>query len=74
MKTLTVAIEDETFERAKRMAAERHLSVEALIGELLTGKTPPRSLHWLEECFRLMDQADGDSRGATWTRDDLYNA
>jgi len=73
MKTVMVAIEDETLERARRLAAQRHISVDDLIGEMLSERTPKRSPHWLEECFRLMDRANGDSRGATWTRDDLYN-
>jgi hypothetical protein len=28
---------------------------------------------WLEECFELMDKAQGDSQGRRWTREELYD-
>ncbi|EFK96831.1 hypothetical protein LDC_1138 [sediment metagenome] len=28
---------------------------------------------WFEECERLMDKAQGDSKGKKWTRADLYD-
>lgn len=28
---------------------------------------------WLEECFALMDKAQGDSQGQRWTREELYD-
>ena len=73
MKKLVVSMEDEAFERAERMAAQRHLSVDDLIAQVFSETTPRRSPDWLEECFRLMDRANGDSRGVTWTRADLYH-
>ncbi|MCX7044750.1 MAG: hypothetical protein NTX50_04580 [Candidatus Sumerlaeota bacterium] len=74
MKTIIITIEDETLERTRQLAAKRHISVDELIGKALAGKTPKRShrYSWLDECFAIMDRANGDSHGAIWKRSDLH--
>lgn len=45
----------------------------ALIRELLKKHVlKNRETSWLNECFKKMDKAKGDSKGKKWTREELY--
>ncbi len=40
---------------------------------LLEQTVRSQSDDWLEECFRLMDRARGNSEGRKWNRKEVYN-
>jgi hypothetical protein len=61
-------------DRAKRQYAEKQqTSLNAIIRTMLEQTVRPQSEAWLEEAFKLMDRANGNSNGQSWTREDLYH-
>jgi hypothetical protein len=48
------------------------MSLNALLRKLLKATVEPESPDWLEHCFLQMDQANGDSGGKKWNREELY--
>ncbi len=75
MCNITISLEDDLLKIGRRYAQERHLSLNALIRQLLTKtvlKTEKKE--WLAECFAAMDKAKGNSRGKKWSREELYRA
>lgn len=52
--------------------AHRHnTTLEDLVRQLLDRELAADSAAWVDALFARMDEAGGDSRGATWSRDDL---
>lgn len=74
MPNVTISIPDNVLKSGREYARKRRSSLNALIRELLM-KTVlrPSQSGWLEECFRLMDKAQADSKGRQWRRDELYD-
>ncbi|MDR3200038.1 MAG: hypothetical protein LBT68_01155 [Spirochaetales bacterium] len=73
MKNITLAIDDQTLELGREYAKKQNVSFNALVRRLVEQTVKPSSGDdWLEETFRLMDKARGNSRGKKWTREDLY--
>ena len=72
MKNVTLALDDKVVE-AGRAYAERHqTTLNALVRELLVRAVGPDRRAAISEMMRLMDAYPGHSRGARWTRDELY--
>lgn len=73
MPNVTLSIAEDIL-RAGREYAEKHrLSLNALIRELLSKTVAnPSKRSWLDDCFKLMDRASGNSKGKRWKREDLY--
>ena len=74
MPNLTISLDDELLKSGRRYAEEHQTSMNALIRKLLEQTVRSQSDDWLEECFRLMDRAGGNSEGQKWNREELYNA
>jgi hypothetical protein len=74
MPNITISLDEELLKSGRRYAEEHQTSINALIRKLLEQTVRLQSDDWLEECFRLMDRADGNSKGRKWKRADLYNA
>ncbi|MBN1675912.1 MAG: hypothetical protein JXR37_33015 [Kiritimatiellae bacterium] len=75
MKNVTIAIDEKTLAAGREYARKHRTSLNKLIRQLLERTVlPQRSESWVEEFFRLADQAEGDSRGKRWTREDVYDA
>jgi predicted transcriptional regulator len=75
MKNLTVSLDDETYRRARMIAAERDTSVSALVKrflvELTSGETEFERLKRLEQGAR---ERVGDFRASDrLSRDELYD-
>jgi len=76
-KRATVYLEPELYKGLKIKAAETSKSVSQLINESVREslatygeeETDP----WLDRCFQMMDQAEANSGGKRWARDDLYD-
>lgn len=73
--TITLSMPEELVRRARVAAAQRGMSVSALVAGLLeqvVGEVRDDELVWADE-LRLMDQGIGMQVGeVTWTRDDLH--
>jgi len=74
MQQLRIEIEDDVLEAYKAYARQRGMSLDELIRSVLARGISPARTDWLEECFRLMDEAGAGSGGRRWRRGDLYQA
>ena len=75
MKNLTVSLDDETYRRARMIAAERDTSVSALVKrflvELTSGETEFERLKRMEQEIRAQITAFSESENLP--RDELYD-
>ena len=69
---LTITLSTRLAEAARDYARRHHTTLEDLVRQLLGRELVNDGAAWVDDLFARMDQAGGDSRGATWTRDDLY--
>lgn len=73
MPNITISLDKELL-KSGRQYAERHgTSLNALIRKMLEQTVKSESGDWIDECFRLMDRANGNSGGRRWKREDLYD-
>ncbi len=73
MKNITISIEEDVLEAGREYAKRHNMSLNSLIRKLLAQTVRSESQNWLQECFALMDQANADSQGQKWTREELYD-
>lgn len=73
MPNITISLDEELLKSGRRYAEKHQTSMNALIQKLLEEAVKFQSDDWLEECFRLMDRAGGNSKGRKWDRQELYN-
>jgi hypothetical protein len=82
MKNITLAIDEDTLERGEEYAKRHHTSLNGLVQDLLEREVKPDSGDWVEEMFRLMDEASahkdcledeaqGDSEERKWTKEEI---
>jgi plasmid stability protein len=76
-KRATVYLEPDLHKALKIKAAESAKSVSEIINDVvresLTGYSAADAENWIEESFKLMDQAGADSKGRHWKREELYD-
>jgi hypothetical protein len=72
MPNITISLDEELLKTGRRYAEKHRTSMNALIRKLLEQTVRSQSDDWLEECFRLMDRAGGNSEGRKWHREELY--
>lgn len=73
MSNITLSIQDKVLKASREYARKHNLSLNALVRYLLSKTVKKESKpSWIQECFKLMDQAEGDSKGEHWKREDLY--
>ena len=77
--TVTLDLDEEIVERARELAKRRGISLEELLGEYVRDATgqisrmqPGSGKEIAEELRRMWATSWGDSRGETWTRDELH--
>ena len=73
MPNITLSLDEELINAGRRYAQEHNTSLNALIRELLSGKVQCAAGNKMEEMFRLMDLAKGNSKGWKWNREELYD-
>jgi len=73
MPNITISLDEDLLRSGRRYAEKHQTSLNALIRKLLDQTINIESTAWLDECFDLMDQAGGDSKGRKWRREDLYD-
>lgn len=75
MKTrnVTLALERDLLEEARRYARKSNTSLNGLLRDLLRRaiRGAPRS-DWADDFFNCCDEIQGDSGGKRWTRDELH--
>ena len=74
MPNITISLDEELLKSGRRYAQAHQTSLNALIRKLLEQTVKLQTDDWLEESFRLMDRAGGNSKGRKWDREDLYDA
>ena len=73
MPNITLSLDEELINAGRRYAQEHNTSLNALIRELLSDKVQGAAGNKMEEMFRLMDLAKGNSKGWKWNREELYD-
>lgn len=73
VQQLTIDIEENVLLAYEEYARQRGLSLNEVIQRVLAEGISPARTDWLEECFRLMDEAGVGSGGRRWRRADLYD-
>ena len=73
MPNITLSIEDDVLRRSRDYARAHGLSLNALVRQLLERAVAAPQQGSTDELFKLMDEAQGNSRGKRWTRDELYD-
>ena len=73
MPNITIALDDGLLKAGRQYAKKHNTSVNAIIRKLLEQTVKSQSKDWLDECFKLMDQAEVNSQGKRWKREDLYD-
>jgi hypothetical protein len=73
MPNITISLNKELIKAGRSYAECHQTSLNTLIRKLLEQTVIPQTKDWLDECFSLMDRAQGDSEGKPWQREDLYD-
>jgi len=73
MQELKISIDDETLEAYRNYARQHGISLAEAIGLVLRRGAAAAQRDWLEEFFRVMDNAAANSQGRAWRRDELYD-
>ena len=71
-KNITLSIDEDTLNAGREYAKKHHISFNALIRRLIKQTIQKESGRWIEESFKLMDEAKANSEGKKWKREDLY--
>ncbi|MFP3091280.1 hypothetical protein LQZ21_13240 [Treponema sp. TIM-1] len=72
MKNITLAIDEETLTLGRKYAQKNNISFNMLVRKLINETVRMPQKNWLDDTFKLMDQANGNSGGKKWTREELY--
>ena len=73
MPNITISIDEDLIRSGREYAKKHNTSLNALIRQLLEQTVRSNSKEWREDCFRLMDKTDADSKGKRWSRQELYD-
>jgi hypothetical protein len=73
MKNVTIAIDEPTLIAGREYARAHHTTLNHMIRDLLRRTVVRESrAGWADEFLDAASRAGGDSRGKTWTREDLH--
>lgn len=74
MPNITISLDKDLLNAGREYAKKHNTSLNHLIRKQLEQTVMSQSREYrLEECFKLMDQAGGNSEGEKWKREDLYD-
>ena len=71
-KNVTLSIESDLLAEARKVAAMRKTTVNALFREYLKSLISKSSDAWIDEFWVVSDSLAGDSKGKKWSRDELH--
>ena len=72
MGSVTLAIEDEILAAGRAYAERHHTTLNRLVRDLLARTVTRDRVATVDEMFRLMDAAPGNSDGTRWARSELH--
>jgi len=72
MGSITITADDHIVEQAREYAARRRISLNEMVCDWLGKLAVKPARGEFDDIFALMDKAQGNSRGQTWKREDLY--
>jgi len=73
MPNVTIAINDNLLEKGRIYAQKHQTSLNSLIRNLLAQTVMEEKRNWIDDCFKLIDKAKGNSQGKKWRREELYD-
>lgn len=73
MADIKIALGKDLIIAVREYAKKHNTSLNALIRKQLEQIVQTESNNRLDECFRLMDEANVNSQGKSWKREDLYD-
>jgi plasmid stability protein len=73
MPNITISLDEDLLRAGRQYAKKHNTSVNALIRKILEQTVKSQSNDWLDQCFNMMDQAEVNSQGKRWKREDLYD-
>jgi plasmid stability protein len=73
MPNITISLDEDLLRAGRQYAKKHNTSVNALIRKILEQTVKSQSNDWLDQCFNMMDQAEANSQGKRWKREDLYD-
>jgi hypothetical protein len=76
MTTLLIKLDDSLADAIRQKAAGEGKSPEEWAAGAIAmqaGTVTGDGRHWVDQFQEIADQAQGDSRGQKWTREDLYD-
>jgi hypothetical protein len=73
MRNLTISLEEKLIEASREYARRNNTSLNALIQDFLIKTVQQNPNELSKEMIRLMNEAQGDSKGQRWTREELYD-
>lgn len=71
-KNVTLSIETELLNEARKVAAKRRTTVNSLFREYLKSLTNKSSDSWIDEFWLVSERIAGSSHGKKWTRGELH--
>jgi len=72
VRNLTVSLPEAVLDRLRVLAAERRLSVNRFVGEVLTDVTTEPSHDWQAEHEALLNEIGARPRSGEFNRDEIY--
>lgn len=72
MKNTTPAIDEETRKEGRHYAKKHNFSLNSLIRRLFKKTEEKTSQQWIKESFQPVEEAQANSRGKIWKRENLY--
>lgn len=73
MKNITLSIDDDLLKEGRAYAKRCGTSLNSLVRTLIRQTVVHQNSNWIQECFTVMDEADGHSQGKKWSREELYD-
>lgn len=73
MPDISISLNDDLINAGQAYAKAHNTSLNELIRKFLEQTVQPQSAPWIDDCFRLMDKAGGNSEGRRLSREDLYD-
>ncbi|MBN2343718.1 MAG: hypothetical protein JXX29_09270 [Deltaproteobacteria bacterium] len=73
MPNITLSMDESILKSSREYAKRHNMSLNALVRELLEQRIGAKDGKWVDGCFEALDKLEGNSNGATWRREDVYD-
>jgi hypothetical protein len=72
MKNTTLSFDDFLLAKARNIADSLGISFNSWVNRLIKTEIESSQKQQVQELLRLADQLEGNSKGKSWTRDEIY--